>query len=108
MSYQGAIEDGIPYSRCTGYNATEYYPPCFYCGQPTRAWTYRREFKYACPECRKEVVAQKREEMNERNATKKQKKLKTAIKRISAVADISKYEHAIKWVTNALEHPGWF
>ena len=108
MSYKEAVEDGIPFTEGTGGHFTEYYPPCQYCGRPTRAWTYRRDLKYACPECRKEAVAQSREEANESNVSQKQKKLNNAIKRISAMTDISKYDSAIAYVSKNLNRPRWF
>lgn len=108
MSHKEAIEDGIPFSESSAGRFTEYYPPCHYCGQPTRTWTYRRGYKYACPLCRKEAVKQKRDEMDGNCLSRKQKKLKNAIKRISAVTDIGKYEDAIAYVENNINRPRWF
>ena len=53
-------------------------------------------------------MAQSREEANESNVSRKQKKLNNAIKRISAVTDISKYENAIAYVSQNLNRPRWF
>ena len=66
MSYNEALEDGIPIKSGQGnFVKTLYYPPCHYCSQPVQSWTYIRGMKYACPECRTEAVRQRREEDND-------------------------------------------
>lgn len=109
MSYNEALEDGIPIKSGQGnFVKTLYYPPCHYCSQPVQSWTYIRGMKYACPECRTEAVRQRREEDNDIAALGREKKLETAIKRVSAVADISKYEKAIAYIRDNLDKSGWF
>ena len=52
MSYQEAIEDGIPVKKGGSYSQGGYYPPCHYCGKPVFSWAYQRGVRYKCPDCR--------------------------------------------------------
>ncbi len=108
MSYQEAIEDGIPVKKGGAYSQRGYYPPCHYCGQPIFSWAYQRGVRYTCPDCRKEVIRQKRDDMSENAMNKKLKKLTHAVKRVSGVTDINPYEKAIEYISNHLDRPGWF
>lgn len=94
MSYFEAKEDGIPFEE-RPYKQTIYYPPCRFCGAPVRSWSYLRNIKYACPECRKEAVAQERAEKEQKDSSVKERKLDNAVKRISKMTDIAQYKAAI-------------
>jgi len=107
MSYLEAKEDGIPFEQGP-FRQTTYYPPCRFCGAPVRSWSYLRNAKYACPECRKEAVAQERAERNRKDLIGKERKLDNAIRRISKVADITLYDKAIELVRKKLNRQGWF
>lgn len=108
MSYQEALEDKIPIKKNNDGYVGGYYPPCHYCGQPVYSWSYMRGVKYACPDCRSEVIRQQREASTEKNVSKKERKLEQAIKRISRVTDIVPYNRAIDYVRNHLDRSGWF
>lgn len=108
MSYQEAVEDGIPIKKSNGNGVGGYFPPCYYCGQPVFSWAYVRGVKYACPDCRAEVIRQKCEEKSGRAALGKERKLECAIRRISRVTDIEPYDKAIDYVRKHLKHQGWF
>lgn len=104
MGYQDALRDGIAV-RKTSDGFDGYYPPCSICGTPVYSWSYISGTKYICNECRKEMVRQYRKDHIE---TAKDKKFSEAVKRIRKVADIDKYESAIKSVQKSLHHEGWF
>ncbi|HNX63508.1 MAG TPA: DUF559 domain-containing protein [Candidatus Limiplasma sp.] len=107
MSYFEAKEDGIPFEE-RPYKQTIYYPPCRFCGAPVRSWSYLRNIKYACPECRKEAVAQERAEKEQKDSSVKERKLDNAVKRISKMTDIAQYKAAIDLVRKKLNNRGWF
>ncbi|MDL2205814.1 hypothetical protein LJC33_02745, partial [Eubacteriales bacterium OttesenSCG-928-N13] len=107
MSYFEALEDGIRIEK-TGHYSSMYYPPCRFCGTPVRSMSYLRTVNYACPDCRKEAVAQERAEKAMNNMTNKERKLDNAIKRIAKMTDINQYDVAIDMVKNRLTHTGWF
>ena len=107
MSWREAKEDGIPIAKDRAkYNC--YYPPCHLCGTPVYSWSYIRNSKYTCKDCRTELVRQTREEGNATSEDKKQKKLEDAIKRISKVTDVTAYEDAIRIVRRKLSMRGWY
>lgn len=100
MGYAEAAEDNIHRAENGGY-----YPPCHICGTSVFSYNYIRGLKYTCPKCRKYLIEAKFGESDEKG---KAKKLKNAINRIEKVADISKYESAIKIVERNLNKRGWF
>ena len=100
MGYAEAAEDNIHRAKNGGY-----YPSCHICGTSVFSYNYIRGLKYTCPECRKYLIEAKFGESDEKG---KAKKLKNAINRIGKVADISKYEDAIKIVEQNLNKRGWF
>lgn len=100
MGYAEAVKDNIHRAENGGY-----YPPCHICGTSVFSYNYIRGLKYTCPECRKYLIEAKFGESDEKGKTKK---LKNAINRIEKVADISKYESAIKIVERNLNKRGWF
>ena len=103
MSYHEAIRDKIPMEKdSSGY--TSYYPPCEYCGASVKSWAYQPSLKYVCNSCR-EMILDRR--LNEKTSTK-EKRLDSAIRKISKVAKIENYQTGICWVKNNLDHPGWF
>ena len=107
MSQLDAIKDGIRIEDdMDGFPC--YYPPCHLCGTPVYTWSYLRGTKYTCRDCRKEMVAQIREEKNMVSCDKKQRKLDIAIKRISKVTKTEHYDKAITMVKKYLDKPGWF
>lgn len=107
MSWREATEDCIPIVKdSTGH--TCYYPPCHICGAPAYSWSYIRNTKYTCKDCRTELVRQAREEGNAVSTDKKQKKLENAVRRISRVTDIAPYEDAIRLVKQSLNRFGWY
>lgn len=103
MSYHEAVEDKIPMEKHQG--AWWYYPPCKICGTPVPSWNYVRKVQYTCPECKRYLVEAK---LNGDSLDKKKIKLQEAVKRISRVADIRKYETAIRIVEGELNKRGWF
>ena len=107
MSYLEAKEDGIPFKE-KPFEQTVYYPPCRFCGAPVCSWSYLRNIKYACPECRKEAVAQERAEKEQMDLTGKERKLDNAVKRIPKMNDITQYETALGLVRERLNRRGWF
>ena len=108
MSYVEAVQDGIRMEGSGRYGVVTYYPPCLYCGQPTKAWSYRRESKYVCPDCKKAAKDKRRAENTGRAVARKKSLLETAIERISAVADVSLYAKAITRVEKNLDRDGWY
>lgn len=107
MSYYEALDNGIPMEEQRN-GMTAYYPPCHYCGAPVKSFTYNPSFQYACAACRKEAVAQKRAEQAVGEHSTKEKRLDSAIRRISKVADIKQYEKGIHYVQEHLDTPYWF
>lgn len=103
MSYLDAKRDNIP-TQQDSHGYTWYYPPCWVCGAAVPSWNYLAGTKYTCDKCRKIMALEK----TAMSADKKQAKLKTAIKRISKVANIAEYENAIRIVTRKLGTPRWF
>lgn len=61
-----------------------------------------------CKDCKELLVEQERAEKASEELDVKVKKFRTAVKRIEKVADITKYQKAIKLVQNNLSKPGWF
>ncbi|MCD7921228.1 MAG: DUF559 domain-containing protein [Clostridiales bacterium] len=107
MSYREAVEDKIPRERdAKGFDW--YYPLCHICGAPVHTWKYVRGTKYVCDGCRDYFREQKKLEQDVGQTEKKEKRLQTAIKRISRVAEIGFYHDAIECVRGKLETPGWF
>ncbi len=107
MSRREAIQDGIRIGiDSAGYPS--YYPSCRICGTPIYTWSYQSGTQYACPSCRKEAVAQESEKKTQGTVDKKERKLETAVKRISKVTDIKPYDRAIQLVKNRLNKSGWF
>lgn len=106
MSYQEAIADNIPMEKSNGF--TWYYPPCYICGQPVSTWKYIRNQKYSCRICKELLVEQKYRMQQSTEMDKKEKKLEEAIRRVSKVTNIDKYESAIKIVRGCLDKNGWF
>lgn len=107
MSWREANEDGIPIIK-DKMSFNGYYPPCHICGTPVYSWSYIRGVSYTCPECRKELIRQEREEKQRLGVPEKSDKLDTAVKRISKHANIPDYENAICKVKKCLSRPGWF
>ena len=106
MGFYEAKEDNIPMEKHKGFEW--YYPPCYICGEPVATWNYIRGQKYSCKAC-KEILANRMLDMkNISDKDKKDKKLREAIRRISKMADINKYDHAIKLVEESLYKKGWF
>lgn len=103
MAHYEAIEDNIPVETHKGQNW--YYPPCRICGTPVASWGYRRDVQYTCPDCKRYLVEAK---LNQDSLEKKTAKFKEAVKRISKVTDISRYETAIMTVKKSLDKKGWF
>lgn len=107
MSYSEAKHDNIPYRKDSkGFGW--YYPPCRICGNPVPSWNYISGTQYVCKDCRRELVILDHHTRSDNAADKKQKKLRIAIKRISAHTDIEKYKTAISWVEKNLHRSGWF
>jgi len=106
MGHYEAIRDGIRHSK-TGFN-NYYYPLCQYCGKEVVSFGYIAGRKYTCQECKLEKKLADKQLKNEDMLPVKQKKLEIAIKRIRKIADIEKYDHAIKVVESKLETHGWF
>ena len=104
MSYKEAIEDGIVVSKnAQGFNT--YYIPCHICGASVPNWGYKRNLKYTCESCRSKLLEKMKEEKKQDT---KEKKLKWAIKRISKVANIKKYDDAIIELKKELYVKGWY
>lgn len=102
MSYAEAEQDSIPMTKdCRGF--WQYHPPCHICGASINSWNYIRGAVYTCRDCKQLLVEKKLQE-----DSGKEKKLETAIKRVSKVADIKKYDKAISWMRKNLDHRGWF
>lgn len=107
MSWNEALEDGIPVTTDRSY-FNLYHPPCQICGAPVKNWAYVRGAHYTCKDCRIKLVRQSREEGGLLSSSKKQRKLETAIKRISKITDIRPYMKAIDLVKKNLERQGWY
>lgn len=104
MSYKEAIEDGIVISiNSQGFNT--YFIPCHICGASVPNWGYKRNLKYTCESCRDKLIEKMSEEKKQDT---KEKKLNWAIKRISKVANIKKYEEAIIELRKELNVKGWY
>ena len=103
MAHFEAVEDNIPMETHNGHRW--YYPPCRICGMPVPSWAYRRNVQYTCPECKRYLVEAK---INRDSVDRKTAKFKEAVKRISKVTDISRYETAIMTVKKSLDKKGWF
>lgn len=102
MSYAEAKQDGIPITKDSrGFD--QYHPPCHICGESINSWNYIRGAVYTCRDCKQLLVEQKLQ-----GDSGKEKKLETAIKRISKVADIKKYDKAVSWIRKNIDHKGWF
>lgn len=107
MGYHEAVKDGIKMGRDSrGFSV--YYPLCGICGQPTYSPTYLSHHNYTCRECKESATIDAIEYAAEVRVETKTKKLDEAIKRISRVADIDKYQRGIEWITNNLDKPFWF
>ena len=102
MSYAEAKQDGIPMTR-DSRGFLQYHPPCHICGESINSWDYIRGAVYTCKDCKQLLVEYKLQENSG-----KEKKLETAIKRISKVTDIEKYDKAIAWMRKNIDHQGWF
>ncbi len=107
MSYNEAIEDGIPMEKDSHKNMW-YYPPCKICGAPVPLWKYVRGVDYVCKECRAYAREQARLEKDALQTDKKEKRLENAVKRISKITDIGPYQPAIEQVRKKIGTPGWF
>lgn len=107
MSWREAIEDGITIVKDNN-NFNCYYPSCHICKAPVYSWSYIRGAQYTCIDCRTELAQIMREDSNDTISGKKQKKLQAAIKRISKVANIALYKHAIHVVEQSLNKTGWY
>lgn len=103
MSYNEAIRDKIPMTKDSA-GFTRYYIPCTYCGESVSSCKYIPGAKTVCDKCRQMILERK---LND-TLSAKEKRLKTAIKRISKVAKIEYYKDAIAWVNKNLDRPGWF
>ena len=109
MSYFEAVNDKIRINDGYGKNRiTTYYPECQYCGQEVKTFSYSANKKYSCEECKDKNKISVKMEQEENIFDKKEEKLKTAVKRISEVADINKYEKAINLIHKNLHNAGWF
>jgi len=54
MSYAEALQDNILIDKdVRGF--TRYRPPCSVCGALIASWSYRRDVKYICVQCRNAV-----------------------------------------------------
>lgn len=102
--YQEALEDGIRISYDKN-GCTWYHPVCHVCGETISSMRYRRGDTYTCFDCKK-LLAETQRKADDR--TVKCKKLETAIKRISKVADIDEYTNAIQRMRDIINHKGWF
>lgn len=114
MSYKEAVEDGV---KCSGeYSGRYYYPKCSICGKEVPTWSYIKNRKYKCKECRTMVTLHDREVGIEENYELKERKFENAIKRIENSNykrdkkdfDFSKYEYAISRVHEKLHTHGWY
>ena len=107
MSYYEAVKDNVPIKKFSSYE-NYYYPPCSVCGKAVMSYSYIPEYKYTCQKCK----AREDDMGDDLDAIArkiiKEKKLKTAIKRINNVADIEKYGKAIKNVDRNLGRANWF
>ena len=90
-----AVEDGIPYDYNEQKKLYSYFPPCRICGSPARTMFYLRGGKYTCELCRRKMIQIKCHLSENPDVNDKEKKLKTALRRISKVADLGDYEEAI-------------
>ena len=107
MSYNEACDDGVTIETdSTGWDF--YYPPCHICGASVRSRTYIRGTQYTCKECRASLLEREMKKRDELSCCKKERKLQTAISRISKVADIGHYQAGIDYVLTHLSKPGWF
>lgn len=106
MSHYEALQDNIPCECKNGF--TVYHPPCHICGGAANSTSYNAGQSYTCPECRALLVQLEKDEKQAVQTGKKKIKLSNAIKRIKKVADISKYQTAIKIVENSIDRPGWY
>ena len=59
MSYFEALEDGVKMKKRHD-GGTAYYPPCQYCGTGVYSWSYRREMRYVCRQCKLKLKAKKK------------------------------------------------
>ncbi len=107
MSYADAFEDGIPTEK-DGKGFNWYYPPCRICGAPVSTWKYVHGTKYTCKDCREEIVKLTFSTERTISSDKKEEKLKKAIKRISKVTNISRYDAAIAKVRNEFDKPLYY
>ena len=107
MSYQEALEDNIRIGKdkC-GFEV--YYPECHICGVPVATWAYKKGMKITCPKCRRFFSEIRKVGNNFLATEKKVRKLEAAIKRISKVATIEKYQRAYDVIKKHLDRPGWF
>lgn len=103
MAHYEAVEDNILMEYHNGH--TWYYPPCRICGTPVASWGYRRDLQYTCSECKRYLVEAK---INQDSLDRKTLKFEQAVKRISKVTDIGRYETAIMTVKKSLDKKGWF
>lgn len=107
MSYKDALENGIPSKKDSrGFNW--YYPPCRICGTPVSTWRYIHCTEYTCKDCRKELVKLAFRNQCATSSDKKEEKLKDALKRISKVTDISRYDNAIIKVRSSFDKPLYY
>lgn len=102
MSFTEAKQDGIPITK-DGRGFDQYHPPCHICGASINSWNYIRGAVYTCRDCKQLLVEKKLQE-----DSGKEKKLETAIKRVSKVADIKKYDKAVSWMRKNIDQKGWF
>ena len=107
MSYQEALEDNISIGK-DKYGFEVYYPECHICGAPVTTWTYKKGMKITCPKCRSFFSAVRKAGNNFLATEKKGRKLEEAIKRISKVAPIEKYQRAYDVIKRNIDRPGWF
>lgn len=107
MSYIEANEDKIPMEKdCRGF--TMYYPPCHICEAPVLSWSYIRNTKYTCPNCRELLIERKLDIKSKDCFSKQERCLNRAIERIAKQTDIKKYDTAISWIKKHLGHLSWF
>jgi len=107
MSYYEALADNVRIGRDKlGFQA--YYPSCKLCGEEVMSWSYKRNANYRCVACKEDENNTLETLSIDLRKNEKQRKLDTAIKRISKVTDIKNYERAIKCVEKKLGKAGWF
>jgi very-short-patch-repair endonuclease len=106
MGYYEAIEDGIKIEE--GKRCNKYIVPCHKCGGEVISYNYLRGRKYTCNMCKLKQKTTEEKTRTKIQKTKKERKLNEAIRRISNITNIGKYDDAIEKVKSKLDRRGWF